>query len=168
MLDSFFGQSLSEVDSMTRIFSLLVFCPLLTVAADDRNIESLETISDLGELCEFYTPNGTALQLTSGPQAYRAGLCMGFVKGNVESWLRTKYKDCGTTPGVSLGPVFAAIRKTYRLASLRDPDQESGWFSRSASNLLDEAVFDEWDKKLDGSDCPLFIDDQLTSTADND
>lgn len=154
---------------MKRFFALMLCCPLVAIAADDAGIESLDTIADLGDLCEYYTPNGGVQRFSSATQAYRAGLCVGFVKAEVGNWLRVKYKDCGTTPGASLGPVFAALRKTYRLRTLRDPDQKTMWFARSAANLLQEAVFTEWDEKLIASDCPrLSIDDLLASKTVDD
>jgi len=147
---------------MKHALSLLLVFPLLAFADGERGIEALETITDLGEACEFYPHGNAKIQFQKPGEAYLAGLCVGFVKAHVGVWLSTKYEHCGLTPAVSLDPVFAAIRKTYRLRTLRDPDQEAMWFGSSPARLLQEAVFTEWEKRLNPSDCPRgFIDPLL-------
>lgn len=151
---------------MKLISALLVFFPLAVIAQEERGIESLDTVSHLGELCEFYSPVFNIQKFTKPIQAYRAGLCVGFVTAKVNSWLSAKFEGCGLTPGASLEPVFAAIRKTYRLKSLRDPDQQSRWFINTPDRLLDDAVFNVWDEKLDASDCPRMISDEYLAPAE--
>ncbi len=153
---------------MKNVLVLFLLVPWVAVADGERGIETLTTVSDLGEACEFYPHGNAEIQFDDPRHAYLAGLCVGYVRANVDIWIGIKYNVCGLLPGVALKPVFAAIRKTYRLRTLRDPDQEAMWFASNPSRLVQEAVFVEWEKRLTPSDCPRgSIDQQLSRTTEN-